>query len=37
MIWCSRNISDYYQCWKQLCCCIFLWKLWYILSGFFDE
>jgi len=24
MIWCSRNIF-YYQCWKQLCCLIFLW------------
>jgi len=23
----SRNISDYYQCWKQLYCFIFLWKL----------
>ncbi len=22
--------SDYYQCWKQSCCTIFLWKLWYI-------
>jgi len=20
MIWCSRNIQYYYQCWKQLCC-----------------
>ncbi len=20
LICCSRNISDYYQCWKQLCC-----------------
>ncbi len=29
--WCSKNISDYYQCWKQLCCFIFWWKLWYIL------
>ncbi len=28
---CSINISDYYQCWKQLCCTIFLWKLWSIL------
>ncbi len=27
IIICSRNISDYYQCWKQS---IFLWKLWYI-------
>ncbi len=31
LICCSTNISDYYQCWKQLCCTIFLWKLWYIL------
>ncbi len=31
MICCSRNIYDYYQSWKQLCCPIFLWKLWYIL------
>ncbi len=31
LICCSRNISDYYQCWKQLCCPIFLWKPWYIL------
>jgi len=23
MICCSRNISDYHQCWKQLCCTIF--------------
>ncbi len=31
LICCSGNISDYYQCWKQLCCTIlFLWKLWYI-------
>ncbi len=30
LIYCSRNMSDYYQCWKQLCCFIFLWKLWYI-------
>jgi len=20
LIWCSRSISDYYQCWKQLWC-----------------
>ncbi len=32
LICCSRNISDYYQCWKQLCCFIFLWKLRYIFS-----
>ncbi len=31
LICCSRNISDYYQCWKQLCCTIFLWKRWWIL------
>ncbi len=31
LICCSRNISDYYQCWKQLCCTIFLWKQKYIL------
>ncbi len=31
LICCSTNISDYYQCWKQLFCWIFLWKLWYIL------
>ncbi len=31
LIYCSRNISDYYQCWKQLCCTIFLWKWWYFL------
>ncbi len=24
---CSRNIW-YYQCWKELCCIIFLWKPW---------
>ncbi len=30
LICCSRNISDYYQCWKQLCCTIFLCKPWYI-------
>ncbi len=23
MLICSRNISDYYQCWTQLCCTIF--------------
>ncbi len=27
LIYCSRNVSDYYQCWKQLCCTIFLCKL----------
>ncbi len=31
LICCSRNISDYYQCWKQLCWWIFLWKPWYSL------
>ncbi len=31
LICCSTNISDYYRCWKRLCCTIFLWKLWYIL------
>ncbi len=31
LICCSRNISDYNQCWKQLCCTIFLWKPWCIL------
>ncbi len=25
----SSNISEYYQCWKQLSCLLFLWKLWY--------
>ncbi len=30
LIYCSRNISDYYQCWKQLCCTIFCGN-WYIL------
>ncbi len=29
LIWCSSNISDYIQCWKQLCCLIFLWNPWY--------
>ncbi len=27
LIYCLRNISDYYQCWKQLCSFIFVWKL----------
>ncbi len=27
LICCLRNISDYYQCWKQSCCTIFLLKL----------
>ncbi len=26
LIWCLSNISYYYQCWKQLCCLMFLWK-----------
>ncbi len=26
LICCSRNISDYHQFWKLLCCLIFLWK-----------
>jgi len=26
-VWCSRNIYLYYQCWKQLFCLLFLWKL----------
>jgi len=30
LIFCWRNISDYYQCWKQSCYFIFLWKPWYI-------
>ncbi len=30
LICCSRNISDYYQCWKQLCCTVFLCKPWNI-------
>ncbi len=33
LICCSRNISYYFLCWKQLCCCLtFLWKLWYIFQ-----
>ncbi len=31
LICCLRNISDYYQCWKQLCCTVFLWKSSYML------
>ncbi len=35
LICCSRNISDYYQCWKEI---NFLWKSWYILFFWiFDE
>ncbi len=30
-ICCWRNISYYYQCWKQMCCLIFLWEPWYML------
>ncbi len=30
MICCLRNIYFDYQCWKQLCCLIILWKLWFI-------
>ncbi len=26
LIFCSRNIDYYYQCWKKLCCLILLWK-----------
>ncbi len=39
LIYCSRNISYYYQCWKQLCCIILLWKFWYFffLSEFLNE
>ncbi len=25
---CSWKKSDYYECWKLLCCIIFLWKIW---------
>ncbi len=35
LIWCSRNISYYYQCWKELLCLIFLWKLYIFLPGYF--
>ncbi len=31
LICCLINNSDYYQCWKQSCCTIFLLKSWYIL------
>ncbi len=31
LFWCSRNMSYYYQCWKQLCCLICLEKQWCIL------
>ncbi len=29
----SRNISDYYQCWTQMCCFIFLWIFWWTESS----
>ncbi len=35
LIWCSGNISYYYQCWKKLCCLIFLLKPWYIYFSVF--
>ncbi len=35
LIWCSRNISSYYNCLKQLRCFIFLWKLY--STDFSDE
>jgi len=28
LIWCSKNISYYFQCWKQLCCLTFFFFLW---------
>jgi len=31
LVWCSRNSSFYYQCWKQLCSWIFLWTLLHIV------
>ncbi len=31
LICCSKNISLYYQCWKQLCCFVFLWKMIYFI------
>ncbi len=30
LIWCSLNISYYYQCWNQWCCLISVWKLSYV-------
>ncbi len=37
LIYCSWNISDYYQCWKQLCCFIFCGNRdTFNFSGFFD-
>ncbi len=33
----SRNISHYYQCWKKLCCLIFLWKQLYILFYYLSD
>ncbi len=35
IIYCWRKMSDYYQCWKQLSCTIFLWKPWYTFSTFY--
>ncbi len=32
LIWCARNLSFYHHCWTQLCCLIFLWKSWYIIT-----
>ncbi len=34
LICCSRNISDYYQCWKQLCCWIWRKLIHLILWGY---
>ncbi len=33
----ASNFSYYYQCWKKLCHFNFLWKLSFILGGFFEE
>ncbi len=35
LIYCLIIISYYYQCWKWMCCLIFLWKQWWIFSWFF--
>ncbi len=38
--WSFRNHSNmliYYQCWKQLCCFLFLYSLYTLILGFFDE
>ncbi len=32
LICCSIKISNYYHCWKLLCCLIFLWKPWYMIQ-----